>query len=136
MTGEGISGQIDQRVKARWLAMGLSQHDLAEVLDAAFAQNHKDGTGSNGAGRLKQVAEALDIPFDLPFDLLPGRAARTGQPAADPASAETIGSLQSLLELRLLQAFHELSDHRSRRMLVRLAEQIVKRQANGRGEAG
>jgi hypothetical protein len=132
MTGEGINGQIDQRVKARWLAIGLSQHDLAEVLDAAFAQNQKDGNGSNGAGRLKHVADALDIPFDF----LHGRGTRTGLQAADPASAETIGSLQSLLELRLLQAFHELSDHRSRRMLVRLAEQIVRRQAHGRGEAG
>jgi hypothetical protein len=132
MSGDGINGQVDQRVKARWLAIGLSQNDLAEVLDSAFAQTQKDGNGSNGAGRLKQVADALDIPYDF----LHGRGARAGAQASDPASAETIGSLQSLLELRLLQAFHELSDHRSRRMLVRLAEQIVKRQANGRGEAG
>jgi transcriptional regulator with XRE-family HTH domain len=134
MTGDGINGQIDQRVKARWLAIGLSQNDLAEVLDAAFAHNRKDGNGSNGtgAGRLKQVAEALGIPFDF----LHGHAVRTGQQEADSASAETVGSLQSLLELRLLRAFHELSDHRTRRMLVHLAEQIVKRQANSGGEAG
>ncbi len=29
---KSTDGQIDQLVKARWLALGLSQNDLAEVL--------------------------------------------------------------------------------------------------------
>lgn len=35
MSGKTTDGQIDQLVKARWLAIGLSQNDLAEVLGAA-----------------------------------------------------------------------------------------------------
>ena len=31
---KSTDGQIDQLVKARWLALGLSQYDLAEVLGA------------------------------------------------------------------------------------------------------
>ena len=31
---KSTDGQIDQLVKARWLALGLSQNDLAEVLGA------------------------------------------------------------------------------------------------------
>ena len=110
MTG----GNIEQFVKARWLAMGVSQSDLAEILDAAFQQNGKDGGGPGvvDAGRLRQVAEALDTPI-------------TGAAA---------GSLQSLLELRLLLAFVELRDDRTKRMLVHLAEQIVKRQGNRPGD--
>jgi transcriptional regulator with XRE-family HTH domain len=124
-------GHIDQLVKARWLAIGLSQADLVEVLDVAFRQTQKDGNGSKdaGAARLMQVAEALDIPLDF----FRSHAVRTRPEEPDLSSDETFSSL---LELRLLRAFHELSDHRTRRMLVHLAEQIVKRQAGARGDAG
>ena len=134
MTGGATDGQIDRLVKARWLAIGLSQTDLAEVLGAAFQQTQKDDNGPDGAdaGRLMQVAEALDLPLHL----FHSHAVGTGQEESDPSSAETLGSLHSLLELRLLRAFRELRDHRTKRMLVRLAEQIVKRQASFRGDAG
>jgi hypothetical protein len=127
-------GHIDQLVKARWLAIGLSQTDLAEVLDAAFKQTHKDGNGSHdgSAARLMQVAEALDIPLDF----FRSHAIKTKQEEPDPASPETFGPLHSLLELQLLRAFHELRDYRTKRMLVHLAEQIVKRQANRHNDAG
>jgi transcriptional regulator with XRE-family HTH domain len=127
-------GHIDQLVKAGWLAIGLSQTDLAEVLGAASQPNRKDGNGPNGvdAGRLMQVAEALDIPVAS----VRGPATRAGQEQRDFSSADTLNSLQSLLELRLLRAFHEIEDQQTKRMLVQLAEKIVKRQANRRGDAG
>jgi transcriptional regulator with XRE-family HTH domain len=127
---KATDGHIDQILKARWLAIGLSQADLAEVLDAAFKHAQRDGNGSSDAGaeRLMQVAEALDIPLDF-FD---GHAVNAKLDDSKLSSAETFSSL---LELRLLRAFHELRDHRTRRMLVHLAEQIVKRQANGCGDA-
>ena len=126
--GNLTDGHIDRLVKARWLAIGVSQSDLALVLDAAFQQGQSDGNGSNGTdtNRLLQVAEALDfirtvdVEANEPADLL----------------AQHAGSLQSMLELRLLRAFNELSDHRTKRMLVHLAEQIVRRQASHRGDAG
>jgi hypothetical protein len=131
MTGEGVDGNIDRLVRTRWLAIGLSQTDLAEVLGAAFQPNRKDGNGSNGvdAGRLMQVAESLDIPIAS----VPTGA---GQEERDLSLADTLNSLQSLLELRLLRAFNELQDQRTKQTLVHLAEQIVKRQANSRGDAG
>jgi transcriptional regulator with XRE-family HTH domain len=133
MTGGGIDGPLDQLVKARWLAIGLSQTDLAEVLGAASPQTHKDDSGADGADarRLMQVAEELDIPLD--FFHSPALGAG---PNGSDHSAEPRGSLQSLLELRLLRAFHELRDHRTKRMLIRLAEQIVRRQADPCGDAG
>ena len=134
MMGDGIDGNIERLVKAGWLAIGLSQTDLAEVLGAAFQPNRKDGNGSNGvdAGRLMQVAEALDIPLDL----FGSHAVKTKAEEPDLSAPGPSGSLNSLLELRLLRAFHELRDHPTKRMLVHLAEQIVKRQANRRGDAG
>ncbi len=76
-----------------------------------------------------QVAESLDIPIAS----IPTAA---GQEERDLSSADTLNSLQSLLELRLLHAFTELQDQRTKQMLVHLAEQIVKRQTNRRGDAG
>ena len=78
-----------------------------------------------------QVAEALEIPRS--FTATPSSVE---QASSRTSSAQNASSLQSLLELRLLRAFSELSDHRTKRMLVHLAEQIVKRQANRRGDAG
>ena len=123
MTGDATEGQIDRLVKARWLAIGLSQTDLAEVLNAAFRQTPKDGNGSNGVGtgRLMQVAQALDISVDSFHG--------PGEPGLP--SARMLGSLQALLELRLMRAFHELTDQRTKEVLVHLAEQIVRRQGEG-----
>jgi hypothetical protein len=120
---------LDQLVKARWLAIGLSQSDLAEVLSAAFKQTPADGdTSRAAAGRLMQIADALGFSPNF---------VRSSAEAGQEHSPEQSGcSLQSLLDLRLLRAFRELQDHRSKRMLIHLAERIARRQATRRGDAG
>jgi transcriptional regulator with XRE-family HTH domain len=131
MTNGPTDGHIDQLVKARWLAIGLSQTDLAEVLDATFQQTADDSNGSNwvDSDRLTQIAEALEIPADFFRD----QTIKTGQGAPDLASAQCASSLQSVLALRLMRAFQDLTDLRTKEVLVQLAEQIVKRQLNRRG---
>jgi transcriptional regulator with XRE-family HTH domain len=131
MTDGPTDGHIDQLVKARWLAIGLSQTDLAEVLDAAFQQTAEDGNGSNwvATDRLMQIAEALQIPVDL-FD----QTVKTKQRIPDLSSAQCASSLQSVLALRLMRAFQDLTDLRTKEVLVQLAEQIVKRQIKRRGD--
>lgn len=128
--GNLTDGKIDRLVKAGWLAIGVSQSDLAQVLDAASQQGQNDCNISNGvdANRLLQVAEALDFLHSHAVDVEP----------KEPADvlAQNAGSLQSLLELRLLRAFNDLSDIRTKRILVHLAEQIVRRQTSRRGDAG
>jgi hypothetical protein len=130
MSGKSTDGQIDQLVKARWLALGLSQDDLAEVLDAPTRQAPKSGNGSGCAdiGRLIQVADALGVSHDLFRGL---SAVRNADCA--PGESET---MQALLELRLLRLFRELADHNAKRMLIQLTEQIVKRQSAPPDRAG
>lgn len=129
MTGRKTEGQ---RVKERWLAIGLSQSDLAAIFDSAFQQTPKEPKRSedDDAGRLSQIAEALDIPVDF----FRNPVIATGQEEPAPSSEARVALALSLLELRLLRAFHELRDHPTRRTLVYLAEQIVKRQTNRDGE--
>jgi|SRR5664279_5051022 len=125
MTENTSDGQIDRLVKARWLAVGLSQSDLAEVLGAAIrpAGDH-DGLDSS---RLTEIAAALELPTDLlDHD---GAALRR-------APGQEFGPLQALLDLRLLRAFRNLEDLRTKRLLVQLAEQLVKRQLHRGNKSG
>jgi transcriptional regulator with XRE-family HTH domain len=133
MTDGPNDDHVDQLMKARRLAIGLSQTDLAEVLGATF-QQAQDGSGANwvDAGRLMQVAEALDIPVDL----LCSPSIGAEREAPDPSPAQRMSSLQSVLELRLLRAFQNLTDLRTQEVLVLLAEQIAKRQVDRGGDAG
>lgn len=108
MTHQPTDQPIDQLVAARLRDIGLSPTDLAELLDAAFAPIACNPSATADAGRLAQVAKALDMPAVQ----------------RDPASQ------QSLLQLRLLRAFCGVSDQRAQRMLVYLAEQLAKCQAS------
>ena len=121
MSDHASDGQIDRLVKARWLAIGLSQSDLVEVLGAAIKPIGEDGGGSDrvDASRLSEVAEALELPIDL---------LRHDASGARLAPVQEFEPLESLLDLRLLRAFRDLRDLPTRRMLVQLAEQMVKRQ--------
>jgi hypothetical protein len=131
MTGGATDGYIDQLVKARWLAIGLSPADLAQVLGGTLQQTPDDGNGSNcvDADRLMEVAEALQIPVDLFYSQTIG----TEREAPDLSSAQRINSLQAVLALRLLRAFQDMTDLRTKEVLILLAEQIVKCQASRRG---
>jgi transcriptional regulator with XRE-family HTH domain len=122
MTDHVSDGQIDRLVKARWLAIGLSQSDLAEVLSAALKPRFEDGERTRpDTTRLRQIADALDVPAELLRSAGEG-ARRAAAPEPEP--------LQSLLDLRLLRAFRELQDHRTKQTLIHLAEQMVKRQVS------
>ena len=131
MTGSTSDEQIDRLVKAHWLAIGLSPRDLAEVLNAVLQQSSEqdDDPDRAGAERLMRVSKALDLPADL---------LRNGQSAADQPDAilsdDLARSVLSLFELRLLRAFSQLRDHRTKRLLIHLAEQIVRRQADDGGD--
>jgi len=134
MTDKPTDRQIDWQVKARWLEIRLAQADLAELLNAAFQLKSNDGKQPAivDARRLTRVAQALDVAADVPRGhdeaTVPDKAGRI--PRRNPQSQA------SLQQLRLIRAFCALSDHRAQRMLVYLAEQLVKRQATRRGDAG
>ena len=134
MTGKPTDGQTDRLIKARLREIGLSQADLAELLNAAFQPPPKGSDRPAGldVGRLAQVATALGIPAHFLRDNIAG----ISREKAAPSSAKGPGSQQSLLELRLLRAFGELRDPRAQRMLVYLAEQLAKCTPPNPGDAG
>ena len=128
MTDHASDGQMDRLVKAQWLAIGLSQSDLAEVLGAAIRPEGEDGarSGSADSARMAEIAEALELPAGL--------LARDGA-ATLRSPGQGLDPMQALLDLRLLRAFRDLQDLRTKRLLVQLAEQLLKRQSH-RGQRG
>jgi hypothetical protein len=138
MTGNASDAQIDRLVKAGWLKMGLSPNDLADVLDAVLQPRTRQNTDEDrvGADRLTEIGHALEMPIDA----VRPKGPATGQPDAGQAEAalspvDLSLSVLSLLELRLLRAFCQLQDPRTRRLLIHLAEQLVKRQTDRGGDA-
>jgi transcriptional regulator with XRE-family HTH domain len=129
---KSTDGHIDQLVQARWREIGLSQSDLAEVLGATPSQRTECANGRDAADveRLRLVASALGVSVDL-FNGRAGSGAPRTRRLPEPGSA----SLESLLELRLLRLFRELHDVDTKRILIDLAAQIVKRQADPSDDA-
>ena len=121
---------IEQLVEERWREIGLSQTDLAEALGAIGAE---DRGGQYGApkidtGRLRKVAEVLGITADIVNP-------QAGSAAHARAKLQSAVPLQFLLELRMLRAFREMRDPKAKRVLVELAEQILKHQSDPPDEA-
>ena len=148
MTGNASDAQIDRLVKAGWLKMGLSPNDLAEVFDAVLQPRTRQDRdeGQVDADRLTAIGHALEMPIDTVRHKGRGtsqpdagqpeaRQPETGQPSAGSAPVDLSLSMLSLLELRLLRAFCQLQDPRTRRLLIHLAEQLVKRQTDRGGAA-
>ena len=133
---KSTDGHIDQLVQAKWREIGLSQSDLAEVLGATPPPPQRtertNGRDAVDIERLRQVASALGVSVDLFNGRARSSAAARARRLPEPGSA----SLQSLLELRLLRLFRVLHDVDTKRILIDLTAQIVKRQADPSGEAG
>jgi hypothetical protein len=148
MTGNASDAQIDRLVKAGWLKMGLSPNDLAEMFDAVLQPRTRQDRdeGQVDADRLTAIGHALEMPIDTVRHKGRGtsqpdagqpeaRQPEAGQPGAGSAPVDLSLSMLSLLELRLLRAFCQLQDPRTRRLLIHLAEQLVKRQTDRGGAA-
>jgi transcriptional regulator with XRE-family HTH domain len=118
-----VDAMVGRTIRMLRLSKGVSQGALGKVLGVSFQQVQKYENGSNrvGAGRLIQIAMALEVPVDA---LLQGaetikRKLRQGD---DP-----VALLSSGQAMRMAKAFSQISDNRLRVALVGLAEGIVSR---------
>jgi transcriptional regulator with XRE-family HTH domain len=110
--------EVGQRIRARRMAKGMSQTKLGSLLGVTFQQVQKYEKGVNrvGAGRLVQVAEALDVPITFFFG------------ATDGATEDTraiLGFLDTSYSLRLLRAFSRIPQTQVQRAVVELVESIA-----------
>ena len=68
-----IDFEIGRRIKSRRNALGLNQQHLAERIGVSYqqVQKYENGTDRVGAARLKQIADALDVPIEYFFRTVP-----------------------------------------------------------------
>ena len=114
---------VGNRVRQRRTLMGLSQERLASALDLTFQQVQKYERGANriGAGRLFQLARALEVPVAYFFeDLDDGGTIAQAAVAEDgptPYQADPMAQRETLL---LVRAYYAIPDPAVRRRMLDL----------------
>jgi transcriptional regulator with XRE-family HTH domain len=72
----GVDTHIGERIRKRRTELGLTQHGLGANLGISYQQIQKYETGANriGAGRLYEIASALDVGIEYFFEgFVPGK---------------------------------------------------------------
>jgi transcriptional regulator with XRE-family HTH domain len=76
LNGEGVDAHVGERIRRRRTELGLTQEELGSGLGISYQQIQKYETGANriSAGRLYEIASALDIGISYFFeDFTPGK---------------------------------------------------------------
>ncbi len=93
MAGTGSSKvdyHVGRRVRERRNALGMSQEKLAAALGISFQQVQKYEIGMNrvAAGRLWDIANALEVDIGYFFESIERRAKRKAKPRKSPTAAK------------------------------------------------
>jgi transcriptional regulator with XRE-family HTH domain len=96
----------------------MTQEGLGEKLGVTFQQIQKYEKGTNrvGSGRLYQIAALLEVPVTAFFE--------GGDTHAATRSASPFDLLADPVSLRMVQAFSEIADQKTRRAVLALVESM------------
>lgn len=114
-SASNVDAQIGKRIRQRRNEQHISQAELGEQLGVSFQQVQKYERGVNrvGAGRLMQVAKALncDVGFFLP--------ATAGRSKASSVLDDFMATKDGLM---IAQAFVRIADDNTRRTIARFVD--------------
>jgi transcriptional regulator with XRE-family HTH domain len=112
---------VGQKIRTQRILHRLSQTELANNVGITFQQIQKYENGSNrvSAGRLKQIADILEVPVSFFFDGAPGKG-----PAAENIN-EGLSFLETAASVRLVRAFAKIEGQHIRGSIVTLVEGIA-----------
>ena len=124
-----VDVHVGQKVKQRRSLLGYSQERLASALDLTFQQVQKYERGANrvGAGRLYELAKALDVPVTYFFEDMPDVEGSTSTPAAlveETRERYDSDPLTSRETLTLVRSYYGITDPAVRRRLLDLIRAI------------
>jgi transcriptional regulator with XRE-family HTH domain len=119
-----IDAAVGARIKNLRLRNKLSQTRLGEQVNVTFQQiqKYENGTNRVSAGRLAQLANFFVVPVAAFYSEVP---ATNGKPAK---GKKPVSSLQDAGTVRLVKAFQVLKDKALKVAIMRLAEEMVRRQ--------
>ncbi len=119
---------VGNRVRQRRTLMGLSQERLAAALDLTFQQVQKYERGANriGAGRLYQLARALDVPVTYFFDDFDdGDSAQASAVSEDASASYQADPMTQRETLLLVRAYYAILDPAVRRRMLDLMRSMA-----------
>jgi transcriptional regulator with XRE-family HTH domain len=119
---------VGTRVRQRRTLLGLSQERLATALDLTFQQVQKYERGANriGAGRLYELARALDVPVTYFFDDMDGaNYPSTGSVNEDSSPAYQVDPMSQRETLLLVRAYYAIPDPAVRRRMLDLMRSMA-----------
>lgn len=119
-----IDVHVGRRLKMRRMELGVSQEKLAAAIGLTFQQVQKYEKGKNriGAGRLRQIAEALKAPEAFFFEGAPGRTKSSGKALSADFVRDFISSSEGLA---LAKAFMTIKSKMLRRSIATLVEDLA-----------
>jgi transcriptional regulator with XRE-family HTH domain len=121
---------VGEHIRAFRKAVGVSQTELGKRIGVTFqqVQKYENGTNRVGAGRLTQIARALDVPVSALFDgfAQPARRRVQNNAALDEVIAqpgarkllEAFNSLPDPLQIALLELARSLRTAKKRRAKI------------------
>ena len=109
---------VGRNIRVHRLVRGLTQEALGEKLGVTFQQIQKYEKGTNrvGSGRLYQIAALLEVPVTAFFE--------GGETQSAVRNSSPYDLLADPVSLRMVQAFSELSDQKTRRAVLALVESM------------
>jgi len=119
---------VGHRVRQRRTLLGLSQERLATALDLTFQQVQKYERGANriGAGRLYQLARALDVPVTYFFDdMVDAQYPSTAAVHENSAPAYQGDPMSQRETLLLVRAYYAIPDPAVRRRMLDLMRSMA-----------
>jgi transcriptional regulator with XRE-family HTH domain len=123
------------------MLIGMTQDALARQVGLTFQQIQKYERGQNriGAGRLYQLATALDVPISFFFDDLPpepgeSAALSAGVGEGVPSSPEGLDPFNEAETATIVAAFEAISDNEVRRKVLDLTRAMARQSTNNAAE--
>jgi transcriptional regulator with XRE-family HTH domain len=109
-----IDQRVGARIRARRIMLGLTQQQLSDAVGVTYQQAHKYERGVDriSAGRLFQIAEALNVPTSYFYEDL-------GADAANPATSH------ERMVLELARNFSGITNQRHQEALSQLARALA-----------
>lgn len=115
---------LGHRIRLRRVEQKMSQDELGKKLGVSFQQVQKYEKGVNriGAGRLEEIARALEVPVSFFFG-------SNGNGKQQQQEVHSLLAIDSSFSIRLLRAYASIKNDAVRRGFVSLMEQWSASQA-------
>jgi transcriptional regulator with XRE-family HTH domain len=120
---------VGGRIRMRRMMLGMSQTNLADAVQITFQQIQKYEKGTNrvSASRIQQFAKILNVPVAYFFESAPAAKVvgvkSSGEGVATPEYIHNF--ITSRDGLNIIEGFSRIANHKLRRGLVALVQQIA-----------